>query len=101
MRRIKISLKEDPTAKLDYRQVYFAGKTWEKFTTSDKDRQLQDALMMGDPMTEIDIAMQVNYFQLNSAEYFMPDRDEDSRAASWRWRARAGPNGPPSISSAK
>ncbi len=70
MRRIKISLKEDPTAKLDYRQVYYAGKTWEKFTTSDKDRQLQDALMMGDPMTEIDIALQVNYFQLNSAEYF-------------------------------
>jgi hypothetical protein len=26
--------------------------------------------MMGDPMTEIDIALQVNYFQLNSAEYF-------------------------------
>ena len=70
MRRIKISLKEDPTAKLDYRQVYFANKTWEKFTSSDKDRQLQDALMMGDPMTEIDIALQVNYFQLNSAEYF-------------------------------
>jgi VWFA-related protein len=70
MRRIKISLKEDPTAKLDYRQVYFANKTWDKFNTSDKDRQLQDALMMGDPMTEIDLSLQVNYFQLNSAEYF-------------------------------
>jgi VWFA-related protein len=70
MRRVKISLKEDATAKLDYRQVYFAGKTWEKFTTSDKDRQLQDALMAGDPMTEIDLNLQVNYFQLNSAEYF-------------------------------
>jgi VWFA-related protein len=70
MRRIKISLKEDTTAKLDYRQVYFANKTWDKFNTSDKDRQLQDALMMGDPMTEIDLSLQVNYFQLNSAEYF-------------------------------
>jgi len=70
MRRIKISLKEDATAKLDYRQVYFANKTWEKFTSSDKDRQLQDALMAGDPMTEIDLSLQVNYFQLNSAEYF-------------------------------
>jgi VWFA-related protein len=70
MRRIKISLKEDATAKLDYRQVYFAGKTWEKFTSSDKDRQLQDALMLQDPMTEIDLSLQVNYFQLNSAEYF-------------------------------
>ena len=70
MRRIKISLKEDATAKLDYRQAYYAGKTWEKFTSSDKDRQLQDALMMGDPMTEIDIALQVNYFRINSAEYY-------------------------------
>jgi VWFA-related protein len=70
MRRIKISLKEDATAKLDYRQVYFANKTWEKFNSSDKDRQLQDALMAGDPMTEIDLSLQVNYFQLNSAEYF-------------------------------
>jgi VWFA-related protein len=70
MRRIKISLKEDTTAKLDYRQVYFANKTWEKFNSSDKDRQLQDALMAGDPMTEIDLSLQVNYFQLNSAEYF-------------------------------
>jgi len=70
MRRIKISLKEDTTAKLDYRQVYFANKTWEKFNASDKDRQLQDALMMGDPMTEIDLSLQVNWFQLNSAEYF-------------------------------
>jgi len=70
MRRIKITLKEDTTAKLDYRQVYFANKTWEKFNSSDKDRQLQDALMAGDPLTEIDLSLQVNYFQLNSAEYF-------------------------------
>jgi VWFA-related protein len=70
MRRIKISLKEDTTAKLDYRQVYFANKTWEKFNASDKDRQLQDALMSGDPMTEIDLSLQVNFFKMNSAEYF-------------------------------
>jgi len=69
-RRIKISLREDTTAKLDYRQGYYANKSWDKFAASDKDRQLQDALMLGDPMTEIDIAMEVSYFQLNSAEYF-------------------------------
>ncbi|MGD0869201.1 MAG: VWA domain-containing protein [Bryobacteraceae bacterium] len=71
-RRIKISLKEDTTAKLDYRVGYYANKTFNKFTTADKERQLQDALMMADPMTEITIAMEINYFQLNSAEYFVP-----------------------------
>jgi VWFA-related protein len=70
LRRVKITLKEEPTAKLEYRQAYVGNKTWEKFTSSDKDRQLQDALMAADPLTEIDIALQVNYFQLNQAEYF-------------------------------
>ena len=32
----------------------------------------EDALMLGDPITELTIAMEVNYFQLNSAEYFVP-----------------------------
>jgi VWFA-related protein len=71
-RRIKITLKETPNAKLDYRQGYFAGKTFDKFTTADKERQLEDALMLGDPITDLTIAMEINYFQLNRAEYFVP-----------------------------
>ena len=71
-RRIKISLAGDVSAKLDYRQGYFAGKQFSKFTTADKERQLEDALMLGDPITELTIAMEVDYFQLNRAEYFVP-----------------------------
>src|SRR3989449_2512899 len=71
-RRVKITLKETPTAKLDYRQGYYAGKTFNKFTAADKERQLEDALMLGDPITDLTIAMEVNYFQLNRAEYFVP-----------------------------
>src|SRR5438552_3090044 len=71
-RRVKITLKETPTAKLDYRQGYYAGKTFNKFTAADKERQLDDALMLGDPITDLTIAMEVNYFQLNRAEYFVP-----------------------------
>ena len=70
-RRIKITL-ADASLKLDYRQGYYAGKEFKKFTTVDKERQLLDALMLGDPITELTIAMEVNYFQLNSAEYFVP-----------------------------
>lgn len=71
-RRIKISLREGLSASLDYRQGYYAGKQFSKFTAADKERQLEDALMLGDPLTELTIAMEVNYFQLNSAEYFVP-----------------------------
>lgn len=71
-RRVKITYNGDPSAKIEYRQGYYAGKTFTKFTTSDKERQLEDALMMGDPITELTIAMEVNYFQLNNAEYYVP-----------------------------
>ncbi|MGH9582902.1 MAG: VWA domain-containing protein, partial [Bryobacteraceae bacterium] len=71
-RRIKVSLNGGLSAKLDYRQGYFAGKKFAKFTAADKERQLEDALMLPDPITELMIAMEVDYFQLNRAEYFVP-----------------------------
>jgi VWFA-related protein len=71
-RRIKISVNKDAMAKLDYRQGYYAGKEFAKFTVADKERQLEDALMLEDPITELTIAMEINYFQLNRAEYFVP-----------------------------
>jgi hypothetical protein len=71
-RRVKIALKESVSVKLDYRQGYFAGKVFAKFTAADKERQLEEALMLGDPITDLTIAMELNYFQLNRAEYFVP-----------------------------
>jgi VWFA-related protein len=71
-RRIKISLNGNLSANLDYRQGYYAGKVFSKFTAADKERQLEDALMLDDPITELTIAMEIDYFQLNRAEYFVP-----------------------------
>ena len=63
-------------------------KQFGKFTTADKERQLEDALMLGDPVTELTIAMEVNYFQLNRAEYFVPVVREDSRQRAGAGQAR-------------
>jgi len=71
-RRVRVSLNGGLSAELSYRQGYFADKTFAKFTASDKERQLEDALMLENPITEITIAMEVNYFQLNRAQYFVP-----------------------------
>jgi VWFA-related protein len=71
-RRVKISLNQDTTAKLDYRQGYYADKEFSHFTTVDKERQLEDALMLEDPVTDLSIAMEIDHFQLNRAEYFVP-----------------------------
>jgi hypothetical protein len=72
-RKVKVTVgppQED--AKLDYRQGYFAGKEWGKFNTADKERELEDALMQGDPWTDLTVAVEINYFQLNKAEYYVP-----------------------------
>ena len=71
-RRIKIALNSGIAASIDYRQGYYAGKQFGKFTAAEKERQLEDALMLPDPVTELTIAMELDYFQLNRAEYFVP-----------------------------
>ena len=71
LRRVKISLK-NRSAELSYRESYYADKEFSKYTAADKERQLEEALMLGDPITDLTIAMELNYFQLNSAEYFVP-----------------------------
>ena len=71
-RRIRISLREGLAASLDYRQGYYAGKKFSKFSAADKERQLEDALMLGNPITDLTIAMEINYFQLDSANYYVP-----------------------------
>jgi VWFA-related protein len=71
-RRIKLTYNGDPTAKVSYRQGYFGPKLFGKFTSSDKEMQLHDALMLGDPITELTMQMEVNYFEKNTAEYTVP-----------------------------
>jgi VWFA-related protein len=71
-RRIKLSLKNGVAGDLNYRQGYYARKQFGKFSTAEKERQLEEALMLEDPVTDLTIAMEVDYFQLNRAEYFVP-----------------------------
>ena len=71
-RRVKISLNNGNGANLEYRQGYYANSTWDHFTNADKERQLLEALMQEDPITELDIQMEIDWFQLNTAEYYVP-----------------------------
>jgi VWFA-related protein len=72
-RRVKVALnRSNLDADLDYRQGYYANKEFSNFNVADKERQLEDALMLPDPITDLTIAMEVDFFQLNHAEYFVP-----------------------------
>ena len=71
-RRVKIALASNLSADLSYGPGYYAPKEYAKFNATDKERQLEDALRAEDPITDIPMAVDVNYFRLNAAEYFVP-----------------------------
>jgi VWFA-related protein len=71
-RRLRVSLNGGLSAELAYREGYFAEKEFARFTAADKERQLEEALMLEDPITDVTIALEINFFRLNSAEYFVP-----------------------------
>jgi VWFA-related protein len=71
-RRIQVRLKRPLQARLDYRQGYFAAKEFRRFSAADKERQLEEALLMGDPVTDLTLALEVDWFRLARDRYFVP-----------------------------
>jgi VWFA-related protein len=73
-RKVDIRLKPTVTEKysLDYRHGYYANKEFQKFTSSDKEWQLTEALMLSDPVTDLNIAAEIDYFRLARDRYFIP-----------------------------
>jgi hypothetical protein len=59
-------------AKVDYRNGYYAGKVFAKFTAGDKERQLEEALTLGDPVSELPLALEVDYFRVAQNRYLVP-----------------------------
>ncbi len=71
-RRIKVQIKSNLSAKLDYRSGYFASKQFKQFTSQDRERQLQEALMLEDPVTDLTLALEIDYFRQAKDRYFVP-----------------------------
>jgi hypothetical protein len=71
-RRIKVAIGNNQIAKLDYRTGYFASKEFKKFDSSDRERQLSEALMLGDPITDLSVALETDYFRMASDRYYVP-----------------------------
>ncbi|MGH9614496.1 MAG: VWA domain-containing protein [Bryobacteraceae bacterium] len=74
-RRIQVKLAPKLASlktKLDYRAGYFASTTFAKMSGEDKDAQLQQALESANPITDLPLAVEVDYFRLAKAKYFVP-----------------------------
>lgn len=71
-RRVRVTLRDTRRGDVTYRQGYFAEKTFGRFTAAEKERQLEEALQLEDPVTEIPMAAEIAYFQITRAEYYVP-----------------------------
>lgn len=74
-RRIQVKLAPrvgDLRAKLDYRQGYFAPTTFARMTGTNKEAQLQEAMASDNPVTDLPMAVEVDYFRLAKGKYFVP-----------------------------
>jgi VWFA-related protein len=71
-RRIKVQLSTNLSAKLDYRTGYFSSKEFKQFNSSDRERQLEEALALGDPMTDLTLALETDYFRMARDRYYVP-----------------------------
>ena len=71
-RKITVKLNNNTTAKIEARPGYYADKVWGKFTSADKEMKLQEALSAADPVTEIPLALEIDYFRISPTAYFVP-----------------------------
>jgi VWFA-related protein len=71
-RKVEVRLSKEIQAKIDYRGGYFGEKTFAKFSSTDKENQLQAALMLGDPLTDLSLTAELDYFRLAKDRYFVP-----------------------------
>jgi VWFA-related protein len=72
-RKITVRLKDPKlAAKLEHREGYYADKVWNKLNAQDKEQQLKEALSAGDPVTDLPLALQIDYFRISPTAYFVP-----------------------------
>jgi VWFA-related protein len=71
-RRITVKLNNGLSAKLDHRDGYYADKVWGKFNAQDKEQRLMEALTANTPVTELPLAIEIDYFRVTPTSYYVP-----------------------------
>ena len=71
-RRVTVKMNNNLQAKLDYKSGYFGDKVFKKFSSDDKENQLEQALMLGDPLTDLSLSGEVGFFRLARDRYYVP-----------------------------
>lgn len=68
----RIEVKGPGGVSLDFRRGYYAEKDFKQYSAAERDRQLEDALLAGDPVTDLPVALEVDWFRLKNGKWFVP-----------------------------
>jgi VWFA-related protein len=71
-RKITVKLNNGLSAKLEHRPGYWASRDWRRQNGLDKEQQLREALSAGEPITDLPLASEVDYFRIGPTAYFVP-----------------------------
>lgn len=71
-RRVHVTVPSHASAVVSTRAGYFGERTFGKTSAADRERQLEDAMRLELPLTDLPLSLEVNYFQVSQAEYFVP-----------------------------
>ncbi|MBS1854672.1 MAG: VWA domain-containing protein [Acidobacteria bacterium] len=71
-RRITVKLTNGLSAKTEHRDGYYADKIWGRFNAQEKEQKLMEALSANTPVTELPLAVEVDYFRVTPTTYYVP-----------------------------
>jgi len=88
-RRIHVKVSLPSGARLRYREGYYAAKDFGVFTTEDRERQLEEAMISPTPEVELPLAVETAQFRVDKDQVFVPIAAKLSPSAL-QWAQKRG-----------
>jgi VWFA-related protein len=71
-RKVDVKLSPKIAASLDYRSGYYADAEFKTMGSEGREKQLQDAMLLGDPVTTLPLAVEIDWFRQSGNNWFVP-----------------------------
>ena len=71
-RRVQVTVPGDKQYEIVTQDGYYADKIWANLNNTEREMQMSEAFRLENPLTDMTLAMELNFFKLNRAEYYVP-----------------------------
>lgn len=71
-RRVQVTVPGNKEYEIAAQDGYYADKVWANLNNSEREMQMAEAFRLENPITDMTLAMELNFFKLNRAEYYVP-----------------------------